>query len=146
MPAPEPIPTAFRGYLLKGNVTNTQFPLKFIAWDTWETQPNQREEIKAYRDENTRNLTRITASGMKSKFKFKTRDNLHLQDIIEIEGWFAANESNHIERKISVNYWDDEQHTYKDLTCYRSNPKYKIKRVTDTDIIYGQVEYIFVEY
>lgn len=145
MPAPTPIPTAWRGYLLKGTITNTQFPLSFIAWDTWETNPNQREEIKAYRDENTRDLTRITASGMKSKFKFKTRC-LHLQELIEIEGWFAANEINHVERKIQVEYWDDEQHVYKQLTCYRSNPKYKIKRVTDTDIVYDQIEYTFVEY
>lgn len=137
---------AWRGYLFKGNTTNTEFPLKYIAWETWETNPDQREEIKAYRDENTRDLTRVTAEGMKSKFKFKTREGLSLDELIEIEGWYAANESNHVERKISVTFWDDEQHTYKTGTFYRSNPTYKIKRVTDTNIYYKQIEYVFVEY
>ena len=137
---------AWRGYLLKGTTTNTQFPLRLIAWNTWETSPNMREDIKAYRDENTRDLTRIPATGKKSKFKFKTRKGIHLNDLIEIEGWFAANESDHDERKIEVEYWDDEQHTYKTGTFYRSNPVYKIRRVTDLDIIYDEVEYVFVEY
>ena len=58
------------GYLLKAVKTNAIFPHKYIAYESYNTTPNQREEIKAYRDDNTRDLTRITAEGTKSVFGF----------------------------------------------------------------------------
>ena len=55
----------FEGYLFKKTVTqgtstiDVPFPNRYIALDTWSSTPNQREEIKAYRDDNTRDLTRV---------------------------------------------------------------------------------------
>ena len=86
---------AWQGYLFKKTVTvgtstvDVIFPHKYIALDTWDSTPNQREEIKAYRDDNTRDLTRITAQGKKSVFKFKTRKYLHLSEKQEIQTYLV---------------------------------------------------------
>ena len=122
------------------------FPMKYIAQDSWDGNPNVREEIKAYRDDNTRNLTRITASGMKSGFSFKTLGGISLGEKIAILKWFTDNESDAHQRKITLKYWDDENSAYKTGTFYRANPKFRIEGVTETDIRYGSVEFTFAEY
>ena len=61
---------AFKGYLLKGKLSGTAFPSKYIELNTWEATPQQKEYLKAYRDDNTRDLTKVAAAGKKSTFKF----------------------------------------------------------------------------
>ena len=142
--------TAFRGYLYKAVKTNEVFPLQYIEYNTYKSTPNQREELKAYRDDNSRDLIRVTASGMKSTMEHKTRKNLHLADMAIIQGWlFRAQEDTeeaHIQRKIELEYWDNEQLSYKTGTFYIPNIDYKIIRLTDDDIIYDQIELKYIEY
>lgn len=140
----------FRGYLLKAVLTNVVFPLNYIQWDTYESTPNQREEIKAYRDDNTRNLTRVTAQGKKSVIKFKTRDRLHLDDKMFIQKWFGDAEEPtqeaHEQRKVEIEFWDDEENIYKTGYFYRPNMKFQIVHLTDTDIIYKELQFELIEY
>lgn len=136
----------FEGYLLKAVATNRVFPHQYIVFGTWETTPNQREEIKAYREENSRDLHRFTAEGRKSTLKFDIRPNLHLADIEAIDNWFKSAESNADERKIEVRFWDDDRHMYRNIVCYQPNPKFKIKRITDNDIIYDGRTIELIEY
>lgn len=119
----------FKGYLLKAVQTNKIFPQQYIKYDSWESNPNQREEIKAYRNENTRDLTRITAQGMKTAIKFEIRDNLHLADVEVIQKWFRQAESNATERKMDIEFWDDDRLEYRTITAYQANPKFKIKKI-----------------
>ena len=136
----------FAGYLLKATVTNTVFPNRYIKWDSWNSTPNNREEIKAYRDENTRDLTRITAAGKKTALQFATRDNLHITDKEAVQSFFTSAESDTDQRKISLEYWNDEDNTYKTGIFYRPNTQFKIKKVTDNDIIYDSITIDLVEY
>lgn len=138
--------SAFKGYLLKAVSTNEVFPLKYMQFNTYKATPNQREELKAYRDDNSRNLTRVTASGKKSKIEFKIRSSLHLEDKMKIQSWFYRAESNHEQRKITLEFWDDENNTYKRGDFYRSNQQYQIIRIEDDDIIYGELDIVLVEY
>ena len=147
----------FRGYLIKAVTRQSTappyddptFPIQYMQWDTYKATPNQREEIKAYRDDNTRNLTRVTASGKKTVIEFKTR-KLHLAEKIYVQGWLHNAEENtqeaHEQRKIQLNYWDDEENAYKTGYFYRPNVEYTIKKVTDDDIMYDELEIKFVEY
>lgn len=136
--------TNFAGYLLKtGNVI---FPLKYIAYESWETTPNQREEIKAYRDDNTRNLTRVTAQGKKSKITFSTRDNLTLEQKIEIQNFFTSHEVSAEERKIQITFWNDEDNDYKTGYFYRPNTSFKIAHITEDNIFYKALKIELVEY
>ena len=143
---------AFEGYLFKKTViigttpTDVIFPHKYIALDTWDSTPNQREEIKAYRDDNTRDLTRVTAQGKKSTFKFKTRKYLHLAEKQEIQRFFTDSEVDPVQRKIQLTYWNDESNEYKTGYFYRPNMPFKIYKITDNDIIYDEMSFELIEY
>jgi len=128
------------------NATADRFPMKYIDEKSWSSNPNFREEIKAYRDENTRNLTRVTAAGKKSSFKFDIREGLHLADKKIIQKFFTDRESDAAQRKITLWYWNDEDNKYKEGTFYRPNMEFKIKRVTSTEIYYDTMTIELIEY
>lgn len=146
----------FQGYLFKKTVTqgtstiDVPFPNRYIALDTWSSTPNQREEIKAYRDDNTRDLTRVTAQGKKSKFSFKTRKKLHLNEKKEIQKFFTDGEQqtggDPNQRKIQLTFWNDESNSYKTGYFYRPNMEFKIYKITDDDIIYDEMSFELIEY
>lgn len=136
----------FRGFLLRGDKTNTLFPHQYINLESWNATPKQREEIKAYRDDNTRDLTRITAIGRKSKFTFNTRPNLHLADREAIKKWLDDNISDADQRKIRVTYWDDENCKYDGGEFYIPDITYTIKQISKDDIIYNEMKFTFIEY
>lgn len=133
-------------YSMSGNTVTAVFPEKYIQVDTYKSTPKQREEIKAYRDENTRNLTRITAKGMKSKIVFSTRDNLSLDEKIEIQNFFYNAETNHTERKVKIKYWDDENNCYDEGFFYRPNMDFEIKTVSNDTIKYKSFNFELIEY
>lgn len=135
----------WNGYFIKATKTNTIFPMKWIVVDSYETIPNAREEIKAYRDENTRNLTRVTASGHKTSLKFTVRP-LHLADKIKVQKFFTDNESNSTQRKIQLQYWNDEDNVYKTAYFYRPDITFKIKQTTKNDIKYDSFDIDLIEY
>ena len=134
----------FQGYLLKSG--NDIFPHKYIEYSSWESTPNQREEIKAYRDDNTRDLTRVTAAGRKTAIAFKTRENLTLAEKTEIQNFFTSHETNAAERKIPLTFWNDESNSYVTSNFYRPNIKFPIISISGKDIIYGSVQIDLVEY
>lgn len=147
----------FRGTLLyytyepsSGSARTMNFPHQYIVLGSWKSTPNQREEIRAYRDDNTRNLTRVTAAGKKSKFSFKTRPNLHLDEVRIIIDYFKLGEQltggSADERKIQLYYWNDEDGEYKVGWFYRPNMDFPIKKISGNDIIYDSLELTFVEY
>lgn len=142
----------FEGYLFKKTVTqgtstiDVPFPNKYISLGTWESTPNQREEIKAYRDDNTRNLTRVTAQGKKSTFSFKTRKYLHLAEKMEIQNFFTSSETDPNQRKIQLTYWNEEDNKYKTGDFYRPNMKFKIYKISNDDIIYDEMSFELIEY
>ena len=138
------MPADFRGYLFQSD--GEPFPHNLIVYGSYTTLPNSREEIKAYRDDNTRNLTRITSQGHKSSFSFKTRKNLHLEDIVRMREWFTTHIHNELERKLNIEYWNNEELEYKTADFYCADIKYPILQITENDIIYDEFEIDFVEY
>lgn len=140
----------WKGYLLQARKSNNdswqKFPMKYINETSWDTTPNQREEIKAYRNENNRNLTRVTAGGRKTSINFKTRPNLLLKDKIAIQKFFTDNENNKAQRRVTLRYWNDEENKYDTGDFYRTDTKFTIKKITDDTIIYDAIEIQLVEY
>jgi hypothetical protein len=141
---------AFEGYLFASCDANFKikkvFPNKYIQYNSWSSTPNQREEIKAYRDDNTRNLTRITAAGKKSVFSFKVRSPLHLDEKMEIQQFFTDAEIDPEQRKVNLRFWDDEKNEYRTGTFYRPNMPFPIIKITDDDIVYGELTIDCIEY
>ena len=144
MPAP-----VFRGYLIRAVLSNEVLPLQYIKWDTYKTTPNQREEIKAYRDDNTRDLTRVTAEGKKTTMEFKLRD-MWLEDMMEFQGWLGRGIENlqeaHEQRKIELEFWDAEENVYRTAYFYVPNMDYTILRITDDSIRYKEQTIKFIQY
>ena len=146
---------AFAGYLLK--VGNDEFPHKYIELSSYDVSPDNREEIKAERDDNSRQLIRVTASGMKSAIHFKTRPNLTESEMTEITSWFRAHETDSKQRRInSLSFWNPDPWNpsspssatpgYDSGDFYRANTKFPIKRISGTDLIYDSVEFDLIEY
>ena len=141
------------GYLMatingSGTVIKT-FPDKYIKLDSFEVTPNQREEIKAYRDDDSRNLHRVTASGRKNKIAFITRPDLHLSEVYEIDSFFIEGETSAgstAERKVRLKYWNQEDYQYKTGYFYRPNHPYKYKKISNSDIQFDEIGYELIEY
>lgn len=142
----------WQGYLIKKTITvgtstvDVIFPDKYIALESWDSTPNQREEIKAYRDDNTRDLTRITAQGKKSVFRFQTRKHLHLAEKMEIQNFFTSSESDPDQRKIYLTIWNEETNDYMSAYFYRPNMKFPIYKISNDDIIYNALSFELIEY
>lgn len=129
-----------------GNTVYLTFPHKYIALDSWSTTPNQREEIKAYRDDNSRNLHRVTAAGRKTAIKFTTRPYLTLAEKQEIQTFFTSHETSAAERKIEILFWNEESNSYKSGFFYRPNMEFKIFQIWADTIKYKAFEFNLVEY
>lgn len=136
----------FKGYLLRAVRTDTIFPNDYILYSSWKSTPNQREEIKAYRDDNTRELYRVTAEGQKSVFQFDTIDGLSLQDKINIQNFFTSAEINTKERKVQLEFWNEENNQYSIGYFYRPNMEFTIQDISEDDITYSSLTFEFVEY
>lgn len=74
--------------------------------------PNQREEIKANRDDHTRNLVRVTADGMKTKQQFAFRRMNH-RELRALKNVMSNSLVKAKERKYRITYWNDEDLEYK---------------------------------
>lgn len=122
------------------------FPMRLLARRGFGTDPNVREEIKAYRDTNTRNLTRVTAEGTKTAFKLKFLGGLHNAEKIEADSWFTSHENVALQRRITLLYYDSDSDTYKTGDFYRANPHYDVISTTADDIIWDAFEYDLAQY
>lgn len=137
---------SFQGYLIKSASGSAVFPHKYIKLETYKGTPNQREEVDAYRDDYTRDLYREVADGMKSTIEFSTVDGLTLAEKEEIQSFFNSCMTDAIERKVYLNYWDDETNQYDTGYFYLPNMTYTIRQIDSTNIIYNSLAYKLIEY
>ena len=128
------------------NVLCLSFPMTYVAKGGYTCNPNQREEIKAYRDENTRNLTRVTATGHKTSIKLKMLGGLNNAQRKEIRDWFLSHETNANQRKINLWYYDTDTEGYGSGSFYRANIEFTALYVTETDVIWDAFEIELVQY
>lgn len=122
-------PSNWAGYLL-AKPDGTVFPHNLIKLETYDVLPNIREEIRAWRDDYTRNLHRITADGTKTKIMFETVDNLDINEAFAIMNFFYSGESDHLQRQVTIRYWDPEYFHYETGVFYRPDIQFKIRDIT----------------
>lgn len=121
------------------------FPMSYMVERGYKSKPNIREEIKAYRDDNTRALTRVTAEGTKTSIKITTRE-LKDAEKIDLLKWFTDHESIALQRKITVLYFDMDTSTYKTGTFYRPDPEYTIKSIVNNVLTWDAFDVELIEY
>ncbi len=137
----------FEGWLIKfGNV---ELPNSFLLADGWDSTPNQRMELDAYRDANVL-LHRETAADFKTKLKLNIREmNLSerraFNNVINLA---SLPEIDRKQRRVEVTYWNDETLEYSTGTFYMSDTNYVIHTVNEEelDIEYGPFTLTLVEY
>ena len=138
---------AYAGYLIKlGGSSGTPLPMKFIGLESYTSTPNQRLESKAARAV-TGILHRTTCSHTATKIEFET-PYINNKELAELNTLISGYYTSGIERKISIQYYDQEWDTYNTVTCYMPDIKYVIDHIDpDTQlIIYKPIRYAFIEY
>lgn len=137
--------TQFKGYLLRFPKNNLKFPHNLIAKESYQATPLQRTEVKAYRDSNNL-LRRVTSPNNKTKITFNTIDGLSLAEMQTIRNVLNGAMSNSQQRKLDVEYWDDELLAYRTMTAYMPDITYTPKIITADNLKYSAVTFAFIEY
>ena len=139
---------AFNGKLLelKTNGSWVNFPLKFIAFESYSITPDQRMEASANRATSGK-LVRDTVEHTASKIEFNTPPVTN-SEVREMNNMFSAAFTNARERKLEVRYYDTETDAYKTGEFYMPDTEYPIYRVdlqTNT-IYYKSLRFALIEY
>lgn len=134
----------FKGYLLKFTKTGKIFPNKYLNLSSYKTTPQQRTELKANRD-SLNNLHRTTIPNHKTKITFNTTvlDLAELREILEI---INSSYANRTQRKVVVEYWDDELLKYRTMTAYIPDITYTKRKISSDNIKYEPLEISLIEY
>lgn len=134
----------FKGYIVKfGGV---ELPNSYLMMDSGQVStPNQREEIKAVRDDYTRKLKRVTATGKITNFSlvFKPLTNIQMQALRNVMQNGLLDEA---ERKYDVTYWDDERLCYARAPMYIPDVTYERMIIKDNFIVYNSFTMEFIGY
>lgn len=137
----------FSGWLIKfGGVV---LPNSFILSDGWESTPNQRLEIDAYRDLNAL-LHRETSENFKTSITLNIR-SLSLEEMTafkNVVGLATLSVISKKERRVDVTYWNDEELKYDTATMYMTDTSYSAHTVNevDKDIEYNPFTIELIEY
>lgn len=137
----------FKGWLIKfGNV---QLPNSFLLADGWESTPNQRLEIDAYRDANAL-LHRETADDFKTKLRLNIRE-MNLAERRAFNNVIALAtlpDTDRKQRRVEVTYWNDETLEYSEGIFYMPDSKYSIHTLNEDepDIEYNPFTLTLIEY
>lgn len=134
----------FKGYLVKfGSVA---LPNSYIKMDSGNTStPNQREELKATRNDNTRKLYRVTADGMISQFSIVIRQLTNVQ-MSALRNVMNKGLLDKKQRKYDVTFWDDEELCYKNAPMYIPDITYERIMVGDNFVLYNSFTMEFIGY
>lgn len=136
--------TDWKGYLLKFGTV--EVPLSYIKMDDGNEQtPNQREEIKAERDDYTRKLTRVTADGMITKQSFVFR-SMNIKERRALNTVMKKGLVDEKQRKYHVTYWNDENLRYEEGDVYIPDITYKRKEASDKTLIYHEFTMTLIGY
>lgn len=137
----------FQGWLIKfGSVT---LPNSFLLADGWESTPNQRLELDAYRDANAF-LHRETADSFKTKLTLNIREMMLTERIAfnNVVGLATLSYNDKKQRKVSITYWNDETLEYSSGVFYMPDTDYSIHTVDEDnkDMEYNSFTIELIEY
>lgn len=137
----------FEGWLIKfGSVT---LPNSFLMADGWESTPNQRLELDAYRDANAF-LHRETADSFKTKLTLNIREMTLPERIAfnNVVGLATLSYNDRKQRRVSITYWNDETLEYSSGVFYMPDTDYSIHTVDEDnkDMEYNSFTIELIEY
>lgn len=131
---------AFNGsYYLK--VGNYEIPLRFMKLDSYQTSPDQRQDLDSYRDADGI-LHRTVLPHTATKVEFETPPLL-VKDFRALIDGIKANYTTLLARDCTLTYYDDETDSYKTGHFYMPGTmSYKVYNKQ----IYNSFRIAFIEY
>ncbi len=131
---------AFNGsYYLK--VGNYEIPLQFMKLDSYQTSPDQRQDLDSYRDADGI-LHRTVLPHTATKVEFETPPLL-VNDFRALIDGIKANYTTSLARDCTLTYYDDETDSYKTGHFYMPGTmSYKVYNKQ----IYNSFRIAFIEY
>ena len=138
---------SFEGWLIKfGSV---QLPNSYLLADGWESTPNQRTEISAWRDANIL-LHRDTSPNFKTSLKLNIKEmNLQEREALKaVIGLATLPDTDKKQRRVQITYWNDEDLEYRSGVFYMTDTTYTIHRIDEDnkDIEYNGHTIELIEY
>lgn len=113
---------AYNGYLVK--IGGREIPLKYIQYDSYKAQPNQRQDLDPYRDLDGF-LHRNVVRNMPTVISFNTKPMFE-EDKDAFMSILNRGYSNVDERKGTLNYYDPETSSYRTGEFYMAQPEFSI--------------------
>lgn len=136
---------AYSGYLFKfGNYT---FPNRHIKFDTYDALPDQRQDLDSYTDGNGE-THRNAVAHTKTNITFTTLE-MSESEMNEITKRLEENYINEKETDANCTYYNPRKRKYSTGHFYLDpSVQFRIKKEDDDgkSIIYGEMQWIFIEY
>lgn len=122
------------------------FPNKYIQYDTYETAPNQRQDLDSYTD-GYGVTQRNTLAHTKTQVQFTTNE-MSGAAMAEIMSGITSNYTSYGERDATCQYYDPESQSMKSGHFYLDpSLNFKIKRINNSGVErYGEMTWLFIEY
>ncbi len=130
----------YNGYLLKFG--SQILPNSFLL--EYKSTPNRRSEASAETDQNGA-LIRETLTHTRSTLSFSTHI-LKLDQKIQFQSIINSSIINALQRKATVEYWNDETNSYSSGYFYIPDIEYSVKDADNTDILYNPISVELIEY
>lgn len=137
----------FQGWLIRNPTTHEEFPHHLIVKDNYQSTPLQRIDLKAYRDNNVE-LHRVVSPNYKTKIEFSTIEMTQYQ-LQEIQNFLAGTRISYKERKVALEYWDDDLLQYRVMNAaYQTDTTYPVSTINRISKIikYRSIKFTFIEY
>ena len=136
---------AFSGYLIKvGGSSGTILPMDKISAESYSITPNQRMESEAKRSV-TGVLYRTTCSHTATKIEINTIPMTN-RELVPFLNTITNQFTDSDQRKLELEYYDNETDSYKTGDFYMPDIQYPIMRIEGNTIHYSSIRLAFIEY
>lgn len=130
----------YKGYLIKfGNII---MPNDYFS--EYSSTPNQRMESDAQRDQ-LGDLHRTTLPHSKTSISFSTHV-LSLDEKIKFQNIINNSMTNSSQRKVKVEYWNDERNSYNSGSFYVPDIEFQVMDANQATIMYNPITVELIEY
>ena len=135
---------AFTGYLLKLGASETEFPMKYMRYESYSVSPDQRLDLDSTRDvTGVLHRTVLAHTATKISFNMPMMNNTEMQAAL---AYFKNAFSDSQARTITVKYYDEWTDAYKSGTFYMPDINFSIRQIDGNTINYGETKVTFIEY
>ena len=122
------------------------FPHEYIDEGSFKVTPDQKLELKAYRDNNAY-MRRTTAPYDKSRVDFSTFAMQDVPDLQKIRDWLYATVYNTRENKLDLKIWNPRKGAYQTINAsYMTDIEFPIIHIKNNNIKYDSIQWTFIQY